>query len=244
METNVKKTDIFWTGGLDSTFRLVQLLTSDMIQPHYILRSEDSTGNEIDAQIQIRRMIVNQFPEVRSRFLPTIYTNGDLIPSFEDINEQINELSKTIKVREQYKIMSNYCRAFNIDQIEVSLIRLSGEHGPSFENFNSPAFKSFFYPILEITKKELYKTAKKNHWNQILKQTSFCRRPRKKIRPCGLCGPCADAVESGMGFRFPILPYFKARLQIPLRKYWRKNYLKQDKSKFLRMIKRNFENRF
>ena len=134
MKETANKINIFWTGGLDSTFRLIQLLTTTtgLVQPHYIVRHEDSTGIEINTMIQIRRTLVRQYPEVRSRFLPTIYTNEDLIPGFKDIDEQIEELKKAGKVAEQYQIMSNYCREFNINKIEVALTSISGE-------------KAFFY---------------------------------------------------------------------------------------------------
>ena len=49
--------NVFWTGGLDSTFRVLYLLhnTNKTVQPHYIVRHEDSTGNEIDAMIKIQK---------------------------------------------------------------------------------------------------------------------------------------------------------------------------------------------
>jgi len=245
MTEPTKQINIFWTGGLDSTFRLVQLLTTTtyMVQPHYIVRHEDSTGNEINTMIQIRRTIVRKFPEVRPRFLPTIYTNEDLIPNFRDLDEQIEELKKVGKVAEQYQIMSYYCREFQIDQIEVALTRISGEKA-FFNHFkNSPAFKSFTYPTIEITKKEMLGITKLNNWDEILFMTSFCRRPIIKISPCGVCGPCVDAVASGMGSRFPLKSRMKARIQIPFRNYYRNNYLKHNENWFFKLIKRKFEHK-
>lgn len=245
MKETANKINIFWTGGLDSTFRLIQLLTTTtgLVQPHYIVRHEDSTGIEINTMIQIRRTLVRQYPEVRSRFLPTIYTNEDLIPGFKDIDEQIEELKKAGKVAEQYQIMSNYCREFNINKIEVALTSISGEKA-FFEHFkNSPAFMSFTYPTIELTKTEMLRNAKLNNWDEILFMTSFCRRPIIKIAPCGVCGPCVDAVASGMGSRFPLKSRMKARIQIPFRNYYRNNYLKHNNSRFFKLIKRKFEHK-
>lgn len=241
-----EKINIFWTGGLDSTFRLIQLLTTttSMIQPHYIVRHEDSTGIEINTMIQIRRAIIRKYPQIRSRFLPSIYINEDLISEFKDIDEQIEKLKKTGKVAEQYQIMSNYCREFNIDKIDVALTRITGEKA-FFNNFKiSPAFKSFEYPTIELTKKEMISIAKMNNWDEILYMTSFCRRPVIRISPCGVCGPCVDAVSSGMGSRFPVKSRIKARLQMPFRSYYRKNYLKHNNSMFFKLVKRKFEHRF
>ncbi|MBN1386932.1 MAG: hypothetical protein JW965_00710 [Bacteroidales bacterium] len=246
MQEAKEKVNVFWTGGFDSTFRLIQLLTTtpSQVQPHYIVRHEDSTGIEIATMIRIRRAIVRRYPDVRSRFLPTIYINEDLIPRHEDIDEKINDLQKLGKVAEQYQIMSNYCREFIPDKIEVALTSISGEKA-FFNHFkNSEAFRNFEYPIVGLTKKDMLKIAKMNKWEELLYMTSFCRRPRIKIKPCGTCGPCTDAVASGMGFRLPLIARIKANLQIPVRNYWRKNYLKHNNSKLLKLVKRKFEDRF
>lgn len=237
---------MFWTGGLDSSFRLIQLLytTNFKVQPHYLVRRENSTGVEIDTMIRIRRAVVNQTPELRSRFLPTVYTNEDLIPTFDELNKQIEELRKTGKVAEQYEIMANYCKAFGIDQIEVALTSITGEKG-FFEHFKtSPAFEYFSYPTIELSKKDMFRIARENNWDTILNMTSFCRRPKKKIKACGECGPCVDAVMSGMGYRLPLFSRLKANIQIPFRNYWRKNYMKHEESRFFKLIKQKFEGRF
>jgi len=246
IDNTTEKIKIFWTGGLDSTFRLVQLLftTKHIVEPHYIVRHEDSTGIEIDTMIQIRRALTRKYPEVRSRFLPTVYVNEAYIPEFEDVKEEIEELKKKGKVAEQYLIMSNYCREYSIDKIEVALTRISGEKAFFTDFKNSPAFKSFTYPTVELTKKEMLSIAIKNKWDDILFMTSFCRRPVNKLTPCGVCGPCVDAVASGMGSRFPLKARIKAKLQIPFRNYYRKNYLKHNNSWFFRQIKRRFEHKF
>jgi len=245
--TNSEETiHVFWTGGLDSTFTLIRLLHSStmQVQPHYLVGSEDSTGNEIDTMVRIRRALVAQYPELKSRFLHTILTNQHLIPEFEDIKEEIETLRKTAKVAEQYETMANYCKAFKIDKIEVSLTSITGEKD-SFEHFrNAAAFKPFTYPTIGLSKREMFEIARKNHWETTLDMTSFCRRPKKKVKPCGVCGPCVDAVMSGMGYRLPLDSRLKAYIQIPFRNYYRKNYLKHDKSKFFIWIRNKFEGKF
>ena len=245
MQESKDTVNIFWTGGLDSTFRLMQLLTttSDLVQPHYIVRHEDSTGVEIATMIKIRRAIVRKYPDMRSRFLPTIYINEDLIPRFEDIEEHIEELKQIGKVAEQYQLMSNYCREYIPGKIEVALTSISREK-TFFEHFkNSEAFEHFTYPTVGLTKKDMLYIAKNNDWEKFLYMTSFCRRPKIKIKPCGTCGPCIDAAVAGMGFRLPLIARIKANLQIPLRNYWRKNYLKHKDTRFFKLIKRKFEDR-
>jgi len=236
------KVHIFWTGGMDSTFAVVQLLmtTESLVQPHYIVRYEDSTGIEIDTMIRIRRKICREFPDLRPRFLPTVYTNVDLIPEFDDIKDDVDNLKKKMKIVAQYQLMANYCVANNIEKIEVALTN----EMESFEQFRaSSAFKSFVYPIIDITKPQLYKIAKENNWNHFLDMTSTCRRPKKKIKACGMCTTCVDMVIQDMGFTLPLISRIKANIQAPLRKYWRGNYTKKKDTKLFQLIERKFEHK-
>lgn len=246
MTDSAEVINVFWTGGMDSTFNLIKKLksTSKFVRPHYIVRHEESTGREIDAMISIRRALVKKFPEIKSRFLPTTYTNEDDIPHYKEIDDEIEELRKSIRVHEQYQIMAYYCKRFDIDKIDVCyelsiddqlhnglyLSRLFGKKGP---------FQSFENPFESLTKMDCYLEAKEKNWHPFLEMTSFCRRPKKKSgKPCGVCGPCIDVAMEGLGFRLPYFARIKAKAQIPIRRYWRKNFLRHDKGLF-KMINKN-----
>jgi hypothetical protein len=248
MEETAKKIEIFWTGGWDSTFRLIQVLmtTSAQVRPHYLIRAEKSTGIEIYVMILIRRAILTKYPEVRKRFLSTVYFNADQIEISEDIEKEILRLRKASQINEQYRLMLHYCKQFNIEQIEVSLDKSPNETPEEWliKHFqDSPIFNCFTYPIFNLTKSETHEIVKEHKWEDIMFMTSFCRRPKVVIEPCGQCGSCVDTVEAGMGFRFPVYKRIKAKLQIPIRAYWRKNYVNQDKGKFLKYIKQRFESK-
>jgi glutaredoxin len=247
MKEEKNKVDLFWTGGWDSTFRLVQLLmtTGSVVQPHYIVRHEDSTGTEIATMIKIRRAIVRNYREVEPRFLPTIYTNEDHIHWYDDIEEQVRRVRESTRVNDQYPILANYCRERNIGQAEVSIIKVSEEPAEKWimNHFqDAPAFKPFAFPVIHLYKVDMLKIAKENGWEKIMYLTSFCRRP-SRAKPCGVCGPCTDAVMLGMGSRLPFWSRMKARLIIPFRKWWRKNYEKNKEKKFFRLIERKYVGR-
>lgn len=249
MNEKKKTNHVFWTGGLDSTFRVIHLLlsTGEPVQPHYIIRREESTGNEIDAMNNIRRAIANKYPDLRPNLLPTHYTNEELIPRSEEIAREIKELKKKVKVHEQLHILADYCKASNIENIDITYERdehvVPGDLRVSHFFEVSEAFKSFHNAHADLTKKGCYKVAEKEGWDDLLKLTSFCRRPRKKGRPCGTCGPCCDVLKEGMGFRLPFVPRVKANIQLPFRQFYRNNYLKQDTNWFFKTIKRRFEHR-
>jgi len=249
MNENTNVINAFWTGGMDSTFNLIQrlLTTSVPVQPHYIVRHEDSTGIEIDTMITIRRAVVAKFPELRSRFLPTIYTNEDTFSRSKELDAKIEELRKQVKINEQYQILAHYCREFKIDRVDLSYEldddTVPGEIVVADYFGKSEAFRSFFNPLETVTKRDCYRIAKEGGWSDLLLLTSFCRRPRKKIRPCGVCGTCSDAVRNGMGFRLPVIPRIKANLLMPFRNYWRKNKGKQKQNRYFKLIQQKFEGR-
>jgi glutaredoxin len=247
MKESNHKVDLFWTGGWDSTFRLIQLLmtTGSTVQPHYIVRHEDSTGTEISTMIKIRRAIVRTFPEVEPRFLPTVYTNEDLVGSYEDIDEQVSQVRERVKMNDQYPIMASYCRERGIDKAEVSIIKVPGVDAVEWqkEHFqDAPAFRHFSFPVIHLSKVEILEIAREKGWEKIMYLTTFCRRPAR-TKPCGVCGPCTDAVMLGMGSRLPFRSRMKARLLIPFRKYWRNNYQKNKEKKLFRLIERKFVGR-
>ncbi|MEA3462744.1 MAG: hypothetical protein U9R49_12735, partial [Bacteroidota bacterium] len=180
------------------------------------------------------------------RLLPTVYTNEDLIPRFKELDADVEELRKTVKVHEQLQILANYCRAFEIEKVDITYERdevLSPDEVRVAQFFETnPAFKSFRNPHADLTKKGCFEVAKEEGWDDLLKLTSFCRRPKKKGIPCGMCGPCCDAVKEGMGFRLPFVPRMKAKMIIPFRNYYRKNYLKHNKGIF-KIAKRKLEHK-
>ncbi len=240
---------VFWTGGQDSTFRVLQLLatTNHVIQPHYMVRHEEQTGNEIDTMTIIRREALKKYPEWRSRFLPTTYTNVDRVPSYEDINEKIADMRKTMRVHEQYKALASYCRAAGITSVDLSYEldrddNLEKNFIKTYFGAKFP-FECFQNPLMEMTKKDCYEYAKAHGWDDLLNLIWFCRRPIKKIKPCGRCGPCTDTVNNGMGFRLPFRSRLRARILIPFRKFYRNNYLKHETSWFFRLVKRKLEPR-
>jgi len=211
---------------MDSTFRVIQLLMSTecILQPHYIVDGEESTGIEIDTMNKIRSRITRESPGVQSRFLPTIYFNSRAIKADEEIRLYIEELRVTQKVDVQYQLMANYCKQFGISQIEVGLTRLSAQKEDFVFFRDSPAFKYFLYPTLNFSKPDMYKIASENGWDSWLNMTSFCRRPKVTLMPCGKCPPCIESEREEGDSELRPVSRIKAFVQIPFRNYRRMRY--------------------
>lgn len=250
MTANKKTHHVFWTGGLDSSFRVLYLLmtTDDLVQAHYIIRHEESTGNEINAMNNIRRAVGERSPDLRKRFLPTRYASEDLILKSKEVDEEIEKLRKIVRIHEQYQILAHYCNEFNVKEVDLTYERdrdsTNEKHNVESYFGNTFPFESFRNPHHDLTKMDYYKLAKEKGWSDLLNLTSFCRRPKKNNKPCGLCGPCTDAVKNGVGFRLPFSSRIKSRIILPFRIYYRNNYHKHDKTWLFKMVKRRFEHKF
>jgi hypothetical protein len=242
---------VFWTGGLDSSFRVIHLLRSsdELVQPHYVIRHEESTGNEINAMNNIRRGITKKYPDLRPKLLPTEYINEELIPANAKVEAAVEQMRKETRgIHEQYEILARYCKAHGIDEIDLTYERYnsevaSGITGVSAHFGKDFPFESFRNPHTHISKRQCYDQAKKEGWSDLLKMTSFCRRPRRNGKPCGTCGPCNDVLKESMGFRLPFISRVKANILLPFRLYYRNNYHKHDTHWFFRTVKRRFEHR-
>ena len=67
-------------------------------------------------------------------------------------------------------------------------------------------------PMLAVSKLEAQRISEQMGWMPIMRRTWFCFAPRRE-KPCGLCGPCQDAMNEGMKWRLPP----SARLRYHLR---------------------------
>lgn len=233
LNTNNDKScvNLLWTGGWDSTFRLLQLLFKKKVnvQPHYLMRSEQQSGKEIDTMVNIRRHLSRQHPEIGKLLHPLIINDSKSVYKYPEIEKLHQNLSEKKKVNYQYKLLACYCREIDVSDMELSIIALEKDI------VHSKLFDCFSLPLLDKTKLEMYEDAKNNDWMDIMEMTWFCRRPVKG-KPCGFCGPCTDVLDMGMGWRLPLKARVIANLQLPFRKWWRNNYEKQSNGPFKKLF--------
>lgn len=219
---------VFWTGGWDSTFRLLHLLFEEKVrvQPHYIVRSEQCTGEEINTINNIRRKLGRDFPEKNKLLLPVKFVDRRSIYINDEIKKRYDEIKEQEKINIQYLILSNYCAQENLENVELSILDEDISHRK-----DRLIFGRFSFPLLGKTKKEIADRSEENGWMELMRLTKFCRRP-KNGNPCGLCGPCSDVVDAGIGWRLPLKARLFANLQLPFRRWWRDNYDKQKQGLF------------
>lgn len=247
MIKNKEPINLFWTGGWDSTFRLLQLVIvyKKRVQPFYVIdQGRNSTLMEIRAMTQIKTLISEKFPKVKNSILPTHFKNLNDIKPDPGISKSYSVLKAQIPIGIQYEWLALFCNEQRITDIEFSLeqrinkneniiinligndmCKIESEQGIYYRvNKNSKGrdiyslFGNMIFPIFDITKLQMFEMSIKFGFDEILKQTWFCLTPTIYSNPCGKCSPCRSVVSEGLNWRLPFNSKMRYYLWPPLRK--------------------------
>ena len=248
--------NIFWTGGLDSTYRVVELSRQEcVIQPHYItLTGRGTVKNELKAISDITA-ILNSDKMTKAKILPvTIFPTGEL-EEYADIQSAWELLHETKYFNStQYSLLARYARQKKL-KLEMG-IQFS-ENGSVAEVVNESylvdcpdhddvmmidpvkgtqewasftLFQDFLFPksLYHKTKKEEIEELKSLGYGKVLKKVWTCFHPVFGM-PCGHCFPCRSAMKEGAGMMVPRVGYILGGLRLYCGKILRsaKNLLKR-----------------
>lgn len=231
-----KTAKLLWTGGWDSTYRLLNLLIvqNRTVKPYYIIDPiRYSIGAELRARNKIKKMIFDLKPETKKLLLPTEYLELTDIQPREDLTEKYWNLRKKYFMGEQYEWLARFTEQFNLHDLEMSIhiddkahyvlssyvVKVNDNNDIYYmlrddvENDDYDIFKNFKFPLFNLTKVEMEKNAKKLGFVNIMEETWFCFRPLKDDKPCGICAPCSYAIEEGMKRRIPMKGLMKHKLK-------------------------------
>lgn len=225
-------THLLWTGGWDSTYRLLDLVLSKRktVQPHYLLRSKrKSTYAEIATMKRIREALKARCAGAAERVRPHSITDvGTLLPS-SALTAAYKRLRSQGHLGSQYVWLAQYAQQSGIEGLELSIHvddkahgfikgsirRVENDGDPYWElatrNNGLSLFSSFRFPILDLTKLQMQARATAHGFDDLLELTWFCHRPRGG-QPCGGCGPCRYTIEEGLGQRVPLRGHLRYRL--------------------------------
>ena len=239
--------NLLWTGGWDSTFRLLTLVENEnvKINIYYIINRERKSFNiELNTMDSILNDIFVRFPGAKDRILSITHFNRNDITPNREIQKKYEYLNNISSFGHQYVYVAEFALMFGLSNLEMSVAFNDGRIYRHLENNcvpvedpvigqyhrltssiddNSPysMFKFFTFPVITVSKIDMMNIAKKNGVLNILKKTWFCHSPiNDKI--CGTCNPCKCAMTEGMAFRLPIrsrLRYYAAPIRSRLRYY-------------------------
>lgn len=249
--------NILWTGGWDSTFRVIQLAQKDVIiQPYYLKDNRKSEENELKA-IQLITTDIRALKSVIGKINDVITINVTDIEEDNDITDAYQLLFKKKYFGNQYDWLARFAKQFNSLELTIhqddkafSLIQAYG----SFKKYNDgrgefykldqlsssneiyKIFGNFDFPILKYSKLDMKKEAEEKGFIEIMNKTWFCQRPINN-QPCGQCNPCEYTIKEGLSYRFN---------KSAIKRYKRKKNLSLLKNNFiykvLRRIRRFLKN--
>lgn len=232
MMTYNGQVNLLWTGGWDSTFRLLQILVNyrKLVQTYYIIDpNRKSFRIELDAMEKIREAIINKYPFTELLFLPTKIVHLSEINQDPIIERAYQKALEKDHLGSQYDWLARFCKQNQISNMEMCVQKLeTPTHPPRFSPYfekdqetgeflykqsleNEPEyllFQYFRFPILGLTKEEIFKNAKQNHWLSIMDKTWFCHAPIRDTLPCGKCIPCQQIIND---------PVLKKRIPLYIR---------------------------
>jgi len=222
--------DVLWTGGWDSTFRVIQLLfQGDDVKPHYICDpGRASTPLEISAIHRISELLKSK-PELAGKLLPVKIVEFSDFEKYGDIEDAYIDLMKEHYIGEQYKWIADYRRFNNIESIDISVQNnpfIRKNHARNDYPF-SVIFKGLKFPLITMSKSDMKKWCTDNDLLDVIEESWFCHSPTRSGKPCGVCSPCIVVSEEGMGYRLPTSAKIRYHLRvIPRLKSFLKNYPK------------------
>lgn len=245
MANEGRKINIFWTGGLDSTFRVVELSRYQCtIQPYYIMMEKRlSMHHELKAIETITRILRND-KRTKARLLDPILVEEYDIPRD---TETFDSWVRMMRGKSwQYYLLAKYANQYHLEMemgIQFSPIgsiamfideALLISHPDS--NYNVKiidktraskdtltVFGNFCFPesLYHKNKSEEINILRQEGYGEIVKHVWFCFDPLWGY-PCGHCSPCISFEKEGVR-----LPYM-GKMLFRIRGFFKKK--KEDTS--------------
>lgn len=228
---------LLWTGGWDSTFRLLQLAVFERraVRPFYLIDlGRRSTKLEILAMERIREHLLADYPDLKGRIFPTRYAEVAGLSLNTSISGAYWRVVSRNFIGEQYDWLSRWRAANDIRNVELCIHRDDELH-KAIERYVAEfredgrtvcrlderfadtdeflLFRHFSFPLFNLTKLDMLTTARAHGLGSYMEMTWFCHNPSSGATPCGICNPCRYAIEEGLGYRVPLLGRGKYHVQ-------------------------------
>ena len=238
-------THLLWTGGWDSTFRLLQLLLLHRVAvvPHYLMDpTRASTRVELSTMAGIAARVHEAHPYTRGLLHPLRVAMVEDVAEDAEVATALRDIRRRVFIGNQYAWLPAYCgqNAFtdmelgvHVDDKVQALVRpfaMAFEHPAGYrsirvdprhaESAEFRLFRFFSFPLFELDKMDMDRRATAEGWGELMEMTWFCHTPVRG-RPCGICAPCIYTIEEGLARRVPASrrawSYLYRRLAWPLK---------------------------
>ena len=219
-----KVINVLWTGGWDSTFRVVELSRQDVcIQAIYVKDPHrKSSPYEKKAMEKITELIKKK-ESTKAELLPIIEIDRESIPQNSDITDAYNRIYKKTKLGSQHEWLARL--AVDYPGIEIGteagsvesshILKAISMFGRLEETEEKKALNkskstrdgilvlgNMSFPIIDKTEKEMQELIHQWGYEDVMQNIWFCHAPIDD-KPCGICHPCQVKIASGMEFLLP-----------------------------------------
>lgn len=228
-----KIVNLLWTGGWDSTFRLLELLLIKrrVVRPFYIIDSlRGSMGVELERRDRIRRMLLERGGGVKDLLLPTTFRAKVEIKHNDELSGHYNIARAKLGLGTQHEWLAMCAEEHKLSNFEICnhkndpaatilepfVVRDVDVNGEAFYRVDEERadasvyhlFKYFKFPLFPMNKGEIESRAKDYGFMDLMEHTWFCHRPLGQppmnIRPCGTCNACIYTINTGGIKRLPL----------------------------------------
>ena len=204
---------VLWTGGWDSTFRVLTLalVENRPVQPHYLLDpGRESSDFELAAMEAIRAEAHDRGARIEAPFVQSVQD----VPVSREAAEKQEALAAGYGIGPQYLWLAEYAKQAGVECLELCIHVDDRAYSPmsvwqdlcereEAEPIDAPEslFRFFSFPLPRTSKLEMLKEARRYGLENLMELTWFCHRPTRSGRPCGFCNPCRWTAEEGLARR-------------------------------------------
>lgn len=213
--------EVFWTGGWDSSFRVISLADKPVtIQPFYLGDERVSERNELNAMEGIKRDLLNR-AATQCTFRPVQIVQTSDVEKDAAVTHAYQKLQS--RLGSQYDWLARFAkthpgielcihkddRAFEVmstlGKVRYVEDTVVGGYFEIDRELSDPAvvllFGNLRFPLLDLSKQDMKERSMREGTFAMMEKTWFCHRPIRN-EPCGVCNPCTYSIEEGMQFRF------------------------------------------
>lgn len=213
----MERVRLLWTGGWDSSFRLLQLTLVEgrPVQPVYVVNPErDSMLLEIRAMETIRDAVLERTGD-RELIAPTRLVVRTQFPPSRELVERYEAIKGQVHIGTQYLYLAAVVEANGWQGIELSMESypaarselqklIFDDRWQLNDSRAAELFRCFSFPVLRLSKEDMAREAERQGFRDLLSASWFCHTPVGG-RPCGTCRPCSLAYDPQVRFASPLV---------------------------------------
>lgn len=215
---------VFWTGGYDSTWRIVQALLIEglWVVPIYLSGTIDnycvnahkrrSQEFELAAMQAIRKEMLRCFPSAGAKLrelvvVPEVHLGKEVVNCMFKLKAQGMVRRRRCQYGTMAQLTHDIATPVDVSVVEGDFLWATlREHleqadhewfisSRSLEQKPELAiFKWLRFPLAEYSKESILQEAKQKGYDQILQMTWTCWYPRRNGEQCGKCGMCKHRI--------------------------------------------------